>query len=192
MPKDSREKPVFHFFGTADGVLGEITLSQPVQRNKHEWTAHLVMTGPFREDLDVHGATKKQAVELALGLCHLHVGNRQLLDQRGASVRVPGKPLPKSTDVDDGVRAGLGVAACLVDEGNGRVRLVLDDVTREGQTCAVHGFYTHRRFPKKALLSLALKEKDLADIGMAVLVRLIARTFPSKLQDPSRHKSRKR
>jgi hypothetical protein len=185
MPKDLRQRPVFHFFGTADGALGEIMVSAPVQRGKHQWTAHLKMTGPFREDRDVHGATKKQAVDLAFGLCHFHVGKRRLVDQRGASVRVPGKPLPEPTDVDDGVRGPVGVSACLVDEGDGRLRLVLDDVARDGPTCTVETFYTHKRFPKKALLSLALKEKDLADIGMSLLVRLIARTFPAEARKRS-------
>ena len=173
-------KPVFHFFGDADGVLGEITLSRPVQRSKHEWTVRLEMTGPFREDLDVHGATKKQAVDLALGLCHFHVGGRRLVDRRGASVRVPGKPLPNLQDVDDGVRAEQGLCVCLINEGDGNVRLVLDEVTRDGKSWTTRTFFTHNRYPKKAAVELSLSTKDFSKIGRTLMAGLVSRTFPAK------------
>jgi hypothetical protein len=177
------EKPVFYFRGTADYELAEIKISEPVQRDAQEWTAHLQMTGPFREDSDVHGATKKQAIALALGLCHLHVGTRRLVDRSGALVCVPGKPLPKPRDVDDGVRSEHGLCVCLVDEGNGKVRLVLDEVTRAGSAWTTKMFYTHKRYPKKSVVNHSLTEKQLAEIGEAVLVRLAA---GAPLQGPRR------
>jgi hypothetical protein len=190
--KPSREAPVYHFYGTADGALARITISRPVQRDEHEWTAHLKMGGPFNVDVDVTGVTRKQAIDLALGLCHAQVGGRRLLDRDGRAVRVPGKPLPEPKDVDDGRRAALGVCACLVDEENGRIRLVLDDVTRDGPTWTARTFYTHKRYPKKKLLDLALTDKDLAAIGFAVMVRLVVATFPSEARARSRTTSRRR
>jgi hypothetical protein len=192
--KPSREQPVFHFYGTADGALARITISRPVQRDEHEWTAHLKMGGPFKVDVDVTGVTMEQAIDLALGLCHAQVGGRRLRDRDGQAVRVPGKPLPKPKpeDVDDSRRAALGVCACLVDEENGRVRLVLDDVTRDGSTWTARTFYTHKRYPKKKLRDLALTEKDLAEIGFAVVLRLAVQTFPPKTRAGSRTTARRR
>jgi hypothetical protein len=191
--RSPRAKPVFQFFGTADGVLGQITVAQPIQQAKHEWSAHLTMSGPFREDVDVTGTTKKQAVELALGLCHFHVGSRRLLDRHGEPVRVPGKPLPKPVDVGDSTRAEQGLCVCLVDEGNGSVRLVLDDVARDGTTWKATTFYTHKRYQKRALYDLLRQRRDLADIGLAVMVRLIVGAFPPEERRPrSRRKEPKR
>jgi hypothetical protein len=189
-----RTQPVFHFFGTADGALAEITISRPIKRNKNEWTAHLKMGGPFGANInvDVTGVSKKQAIELALALCHARVGSKRLVDRDGRAVHVPGKPLPEPVDVDDGRRATRGLCACLVDEENGRVRLVLDDLIHDGSGWKAQTFYTHRRYSKKAVLKLALTDKDYADIGAAVVMRLVAATFPPAPRTRSSTTARKR
>ncbi|CAN5922905.1 hypothetical protein BH11MYX4_BH11MYX4_44750 [soil metagenome] len=82
-------------------------------------------------------------------------------------------------DVDDGTRAEHGLCVCLVDEGNGKVRLVLDDVARDGSTWTPRTFFTHNRYSKKAVLAHSLTDKELSKIGLAVMTRLVAVTLPS-------------
>jgi hypothetical protein len=170
---DLKEEPVFLFLGTADGVPSEIVLSQPRPR-EDDWSAHLRMTGAFREDMDVYGATKEQAIELALGLCHLHVGTRSLLDLQGTPVRLPGKPLPESSDRDDGGRPTRGVSVCLVSENNGTTRVVFDDLVRDGDDWRRGVFYTHVRFPQSVLFDLGLSQDEFAKVGVTLLLRLVA------------------
>jgi hypothetical protein len=178
---DSSDKdgPVFAFFGTVDGALGQITIAQPLQRGPHEWTAHLTMSGCFSANADVTGVSEDQAIELAFGICHAHVGKRCLRDNAGKVVFLPGNP-PDPTDRNDLRRAEIGLAVCLVDEENGDLRLVLDDVTHDGSAWKDLSFYTHKRYPKKKLLQFGLSEQELAEIGFAVIARLVAGRPPGR------------
>jgi hypothetical protein len=180
--KSGQDEPVFRFFGTIDGVIASIQVERPVRRGSDEWTSHLTMSGPFRANVNTHitGVSEEQSLELALGLCHVLVAGRRLLDKAGEVVVLPGKPLPEPTDVGDRRRAEKGLGVCLVDEGNGQLRLVLDDVAREGSTWKDFCFYTHKRYPKEKLLELLLSEKELAEIGFALMARLVVLTFPGQ------------
>jgi hypothetical protein len=175
VPTSKTPNPLFHFFGTVDGALCTITVAVPVRRAPQEWAAKVEMTGALRLDVNVYGASKKQAAELALGLCHSEVRGRQLASTTGGVVHLPGKPLPGLGDgSDDGVRAKSGLAACLVEEKDGRLRLVLDDVVRSGAGWADRFFLTHRRFEKQRVLDCRLSQRELAEIGLIVMGRLVA------------------
>lgn len=111
----------------------------------HEWAVNIKITGTCREDAVVFGATKQQARELALALCHHRIGTKSLLDESGRAVRLPGKPPVNHTDVDDGVRADHAITVCLVDEGTGSVRLVLGDAGAPGAMSLPRGTPPVRR-----------------------------------------------
>ena len=81
-------------------------------------------------------------------------------------------------DPDDGVRGESGVVVSLVDQPGGKVRLVFDDVLRNGlaerATWSHQFFFTRTEFDLDALLETKLSEADLARIGFAIAVRLAA------------------
>jgi hypothetical protein len=66
-----------------------------------------------------------------------------------------------------------GVKVHLEDEGS-KVRLVFDDVVQHAdeQTWTVDCFFTETYLDKKRLPELEFTEKELADIGLAILARL--------------------
>jgi hypothetical protein len=91
----------------------------------------------------------------------VHVGEKQHLDR------------------DDGVRGDGGVVVSLVDAPDGKVRLVFDDVLRDGSGDARawrhQFFFTRTEVDLDALQETKLSDSDLARIGFAIAARLAAR-----------------
>jgi hypothetical protein len=86
------------------------------------------------------------------------------------------KPVP--LEADDGKRPTLGVVLSLLDLGNGKCRVILDDV-RSGQpqretSWQFTSFYTDRRFDSPQLDAMSLPGADYQELGVAVLARLLA------------------
>ena len=81
-------------------------------------------------------------------------------------------------EVDDLIRDKLGALICVRDMGNGRSRIVLDDVvnaSENGQGDWVHKtFVTWKDYDSVALNELALTEEEFACFGHYVLARLLA------------------
>ena len=72
----------------------------------------------------------------------------------------------------------------LLDEGDGRSRLVMDDVRSEGaanpMTWEFHAFFTQKTLDNKCLDSMTLTDDEYRDIGIAVIARLLAVNGRSK------------
>jgi len=86
------------------------------------------------------------------------------------------KPVPLETD--DGKRPTLGVVVSLLDLGNGKCRVILDDV-RSGQpqretSWQFASFYTDKRLDSRQLDAMSLPEAEFQELGAAVLARLLA------------------
>jgi hypothetical protein len=81
-------------------------------------------------------------------------------------------------ETDDRVRSNNGVVCCLRDLGNGKVRLVLDDVANEGESTSGswshHLLFTWKDFEAQEIDELKLSESELAGFGFNILARLVA------------------
>ncbi len=81
-------------------------------------------------------------------------------------------------DVDDEIRDKFGAVVCIRDMGNGKSRVVLDDV--ENTSGSGQGDWRHKilvtfkDYDTKALNDLELTEEEFAGLGHYVLARLLA------------------
>jgi hypothetical protein len=80
--------------------------------------------------------------------------------------------------MDNEIRPKRGVVVSLLDEGNGRSRLIMDDVRSQAPanptTWMFDAFFTQKTFDNGALDSMTLTDDVYRDIGIAVVVRLLA------------------
>jgi hypothetical protein len=80
--------------------------------------------------------------------------------------------------VDDGVRSTKGVVASLAPIANGKLRLVFDDAEsdRESRPTAwtPMALFSSKEFDAARLENAKLSERELAQIGENLLVRLLA------------------
>ncbi|GAB1268086.1 hypothetical protein NBRC116493_13390 [Aurantivibrio infirmus] len=82
-------------------------------------------------------------------------------------------------ECDDKVRAEKGLAVCLRDMGNGKSRIFIDDILSENTenpiTWKFDTFYTFTpEFFNGSIDEMSLTEDDFANIGAAVVARLLA------------------
>jgi DUF1009 family protein len=71
--------------------------------------------------------------------------------------------------MDNKARPKRAVVMSLLDEGDGRSRLLMDDVRSKGESIwAFDAFFTQRIFENGCLDSMTLTDEDHRDIGMAV------------------------
>ena len=79
---------------------------------------------------------------------------------------------------DDDERARSGVTASLVTEEAGSIRLILDDVVRDDEVrprfWKHRCFYTSLHLELESLEEAELSERQMAAIGRALVVRLVA------------------
>lgn len=79
---------------------------------------------------------------------------------------------------DDRKRGSCGVVCSLREIGNGRLRLVLDDVKNESGFMPGHWkhhvLFTWKDYEVGQIVDLKLSEKQLAGFGFNVLARLVA------------------
>lgn len=79
---------------------------------------------------------------------------------------------------DSSRRSRRGLAICLRALEDGRLRLVFDDVIADSeewpQLWKSHVFFTHTGFDAERLRSMSLSESQFAQIGEAVVARLLA------------------
>lgn len=82
------------------------------------------------------------------------------------------------TSEDDGVRAGNGVVASLGDLGDGRSRIIFDDVVTAGnganRAWSHSSFFTSNAYPESSLEEMTLSDDQYRDIGIALVARLLA------------------
>ena len=62
----------------------------------------------------------------------------------------------------------------MVDRPDGKVRLVLDDVQRNGSSWSHQFLFTSLELDRDALLETTLPDAELARLGFAIAVRLAA------------------
>src|SRR6266571_3992165 len=67
-----------------------------------------------------------------------------------------------------------GVAASLSVRPRGRVRIVLDDIRESGAGWRVTRLYTWKDVRARDLKEMSISERDLANLGLAVVARLRA------------------
>jgi hypothetical protein len=83
-----------------------------------------------------------------------------------------------SFEKDDGTRPSFGVVVSLLDEGDGKSRLIMDDVRSQNPLRATiwefDAFYTHMSHDNVALDDMALTDEDYRGIGIALVARLLA------------------
>jgi hypothetical protein len=76
------------------------------------------------------------------------------------------------------IRARNGVAVCLRRLEDGRLRLIFDDVVADTdqwpQSWRSHVFFTHNDYDEQQLCGMRLSENQFAQIGEAVVARLLA------------------
>ena len=81
-------------------------------------------------------------------------------------------------EADDGKRPTLGVVVSLLDLGNGRCRIILDDVHSDSPqretSWRFDCFYTHKPLDSRQLDAMALSAGEYQGLGEAVLARLLA------------------
>ena len=81
-------------------------------------------------------------------------------------------------DRDDGRRENCGVVCSFRDMSTEGIRIVMDDVRNNGgstKTGWEHSvFYTWNELNKSDVMNLKLSEKQLADIGLQIVARLVA------------------
>jgi len=82
-------------------------------------------------------------------------------------------------EYDDKVRSDKGLAICLRDMGNGKSRLFIDDVNGDKDENPInwkyHYFYTFTPEMENSILeNMELTDEQFQDIGVAVVVRLLA------------------
>ena len=79
---------------------------------------------------------------------------------------------------DDRKRGSSGVVCSLMEIGNRRLRLILDDVKNENGSMQgpwkYHVLYTWKDYKIDQIADLKLSEKELAEFGFNVLARLVA------------------
>jgi hypothetical protein len=84
---------------------------------------------------------------------------------------------------DDRHRPSKGVVVTLLDLGNGKFRLIMDDVTsQEGpREKAWHFdlFYTHAQLDAREVEAMALPDSDYEGIGTSLMARLLALRTPT-------------
>ena len=82
------------------------------------------------------------------------------------------------SEVDDGVRGDVGIVISTVERGNGRVRLVFDDVVAEAgapsRRWRAVTLFTWKDHDESALSEMSLSTEDFAAIGEMVVARLQA------------------
>jgi hypothetical protein len=80
--------------------------------------------------------------------------------------------------VDNGLRSTRGVVACLTPEVDGETRLVFDDVESDRESRPVAwtpaALFTWKEFNLAELKDQKLSERELAQIGENLLLRLLA------------------
>jgi hypothetical protein len=75
---------------------------------------------------------------------------------------------------DDGKRGLTGVVATVVARPRDRSRVLFDDVKKSRQGWTMVRLYTWKELRSGALRKLEFTQKELADIGLALLVRLVS------------------
>jgi hypothetical protein len=75
---------------------------------------------------------------------------------------------------DNRERGRMGVVASVVKRPHGRMRLVFDDLERSASDWRTLGLYTWKEMSQRVFRSLKLTDKQLAEIGVALVVRLVA------------------
>jgi len=82
--------------------------------------------------------------------------------------------MPESTEL----RARKGLAISLRPVDRGQIRLIFDDVISDSdqwpQLWHSHVFFTHNDYDTESLRKMNLSEKQFAQIGEAVIARLLA------------------
>ena len=79
-------------------------------------------------------------------------------------------------ETDDGIRGPLGIVVSVLERPSGEIRLIFDDVAKSSKGAWRHEwFFTWRDIPKDRIDSRSLSERELADIGLAIISRLSAR-----------------
>ena len=80
--------------------------------------------------------------------------------------------------MDNEARPGRGVVVSLLDDGNQRSSLIMDDVRSNGPatqtTWMLDAFFSQRIFDNGDLDSMTLTDDVYRDIGIAVVARLLA------------------
>jgi len=81
-------------------------------------------------------------------------------------------------ETDDGVRGSSGVVCSLRDIGNGKLRLVLDDVSNKNKTTKEKWghevVFTWKDYDSKIIENNELPDKELVDIAYNLIARLSA------------------
>jgi hypothetical protein len=79
-------------------------------------------------------------------------------------------------ETDNGKRGASGVVISLVDVGNSKLRIVLDDVKNESGSklgpWSHHVLYTFKDYNADDIKNQQLSDKELAEFGFNILVRL--------------------
>lgn len=79
-------------------------------------------------------------------------------------------------ETDDGKRSASGLVLSLAENNPGELRLILDDVRNESDSgrgpWRHHALFTFKQYSERDITDLKLSEKELAEIGFNVLVRL--------------------
>ena len=79
-------------------------------------------------------------------------------------------------ETDDGLRGRSGVVCSLRDIGDGKVRLILDDVSNTSSSTKDDWkhevVFTWKDYEKKKIEEYELSDKELADFGYNLLARL--------------------
>ena len=84
-----------------------------------------------------------------------------------------------SQDTDSNHRAKEGIVICLRDLGDGRSRLIFDDVVADDPTARDRiwrhkVFFTHNAYPNNDLDHMKLSDQQFQEMGEAVVARLLA------------------
>ena len=84
-----------------------------------------------------------------------------------------------SQETDSTHRAKEGIVICLRDLGDGRSRLIFDDVVADDPAARERiwrhkVFFTHNAYSNDHLDSMELSDQQFQDIGEAVVARLLA------------------
>ena len=82
-------------------------------------------------------------------------------------------------EFDDKIRSKIGLSVCLREMENGEARIFMDDVAANQEENPINweykGFYTFTpELSLEKMVNFELSEKDYANIGMALVTRLMA------------------
>lgn len=90
-------------------------------------------------------------------------------------------------NTSDRDRGSTGLVCCVVEQADGKIRLVLDDVVcvnaSDPLTWTTEALYTWREYDRASFLASELSEQQLADIGLSIVVRLAA--LAQRAHDPT-------